>query len=699
VAGTVTNLILRGTRYRRLWRLAALGILALTFRSAPAGAQMPGALNVSLTASPTTVTEGRSVTFEFSASPPSVRDARLTSVVIDYGDGASSNVRGPFEVGERVTRTRDHAYTAAGDYTATVTATASNGESNNASQTIHVNGHEQPIGGLDVSLTASPTDASAGQVISFNLSASPPSVPGGKIDSMSLDFGDGSSVNVLGPFAAGERVMRTRDHTYTHSGDYTATLTVTASNGETKSAVQTVHVTGDQQIGGLTVNLTASPTTAATGQLVTFNISASPPSVLGGSISSLVIAFGDGAQDSLPGPFAAGEQVTRTRDHDYLTPGGFTASVTATASNGETKTASQTITVAGNQPPGGLTVNLTASPTSASTGQLVTFNASASPPSVLGGQITIMSLDFGDGATADLGNGAPGEQVTRTTTHSYATGGTYTATLTATASNGAGGGSNQTITVSGGAQPPVGGLTVNLVAAPSTVQAGQLVTFNGSASPPSVLGGSITSITLDFGDGITTDLGNGRPGQTVTPSTTHSYAAPGTYVAIITATASNGETNDASQTIFVIGSPSPAPIPGGMPINYAAGWNIVTGPAKTMVTGNLGPLYTYQPGNLNYQSLSNGALLTAGQGYWAYFDAPTSSSIPFVGPQTISVNLPARQWVMVGNPGSTTATVAGADIVYTYAAGPGYQTATTLLPGQGAWAISLNGGIATISNP
>jgi PKD repeat protein len=696
----VTDLKSRGTWYRRLWRLAALGILVLTFRSAPAGAQMPGSLNVSLTASPATTTVGRSVTFEFSASPPSARDARLTSIVIDYGDGASSNVRGPFEAGERVTRTRDHAYTAAGDYTANVTATASTGESNNATQTIHVTDHEQPIGGLDVSLTASPSNASEGQVVRFSLSAAPPSVNGGKVDSMSLDFGDGASVNIPGPFAAGERVTRTRDHTYTHSGDYTAALTVTASNGETTSAQQTVHVPGSQQIGGLTVNVTASPTTASTGQLVTFNISASPPSVLGGSISSLLIAFGDGAQDSLSGPFAPGEQVTRTRDHAYLTSGDYTASVTATASNGETRIASQPITVTGNQPPiGGLTVNLTASPTSASTGQVVTFNASASPPSVLGGQITIMSLDFGDGATADLGNGAQGEQVTRTTTHSYAAGGTYAATLTATASNGAGGSANQTVTVSGGVQPPIGGVTVNLVAAPSTVQTGQLVTFNGSASPPSVLGGSITSITLDFGDGITTDLGNGGPGQTVTPSATHAYAVPGTYVAIMTATASDGETNNASQTVFVIGSPSPGPTPGGMPINYAAGWNIVAGPANTVVTGNLGPLYTYQPGNINYQPLSNGAALTVGQGYWAFFDAPATSSIPFVGPQTISVNLPARQWVMVGNPGSTTATVSGADIVYAYATGPGYQAATILLPGQGAWAISLNGGIAIISNP
>lgn len=705
MARTLTQSISCGPLYRRLWHAVALVILVLsiafTIHSAPAGAQIPGALNVNLMASRTRVPMGEAVTFDLSASPPSVRDARLTSVVLDYGDGASSNVRGPFEAGERVERTRNHAYAAPGDYTATVTATASNGETNSASQTIHVLQREQPIGGLEVILSASPTSASDGQIVSFNASASPPSVLDGRIDSISLDFGDGASVNVAGPFAAGQRVTRRRDHTYTRSGDYTATLTATASNGETKSASQTVHVAGDQPIGGLTVELSASAASVSTGELVTFSLSATPPSILGGSISSLVIAFGDGARDDVPGPFTAGEQVTRTRDHAYRTPGDFTASVTATASNGETRNASQTITVAGNQPPiGGLTVNLTAAPTSGSTGQLVSFNASASPPSVRGGQITIMSLDFGDGTTADLGDGAVGDQVLRTTTHAYATAGTYTAVLTATASNGATSSASQTIVVSGGNQPPIGGLTVNLTASPTTVQTGQPVAFNGSASPPSILGGTITSLTLDFGDGATADLGNGGSGQALTPVTTHTYALAGTYVATLTATASDGQTNSAIRSITVLGSPTPTPTPvlGGMPISYAAGWNIVAGPSATVVTGNLGPLYTFQAGNISYQTLPNGSSLTAGQGYWAFFPDTTISSIPFVGPQLITVTLPAGQWVMVGNPGSTAATVSGADAVYAYATGPGYQATATLQPGQGAWAISVNGGTVTIAN-
>src|SRR5579885_284660 len=129
---------LHSPRYNRLQRSTALVVLALSLalfgRSVPAGAQIPGALNISLTASPARAAVGDTVSFDLSASPPSVRDARLTSVVLDFGDGASSALRGPFDAGEQVSRTRDHRYSAPGDYTATVTATASNGDSNSATQ-------------------------------------------------------------------------------------------------------------------------------------------------------------------------------------------------------------------------------------------------------------------------------------------------------------------------------------------------------------------------------------------------------------------------------------------------------------------------------------------------------------------------------------------------------------------------------------
>jgi hypothetical protein len=109
-------------------------------------------------------------------------------------------------------------------------------------------------------------------------------------------------------------------------------------------------------------------------------------------------------------------------------------------------------------------------------------------------------------------------------------------------------------------------------------------------------------------------------------------------------------------------------------------------------------LYTYQAGDTAYEVINNGTPLTQPQGYWAYFDPATTGAVPTSGPQTLNVALPPAQWVMISNAGNTPATVSGADVVYTYNAAAGYQPTTTLLPGQGAWAISVIGGTATIAN-
>jgi len=137
----------------------------------------------------------------------------------------------------------------------------------------------------------------------------------------------------------------------------------------------------------------------------------------------------------------------------------------------------------------------------------------------------------------------------------------------------------------------------------------------------------------------------------------------------------------------------------GIPVSYSSGWNIVAGPTGTVLSGNNGPLYTFLEGDTDYETISVGIALTQPNGYWAYFSGgATNGSIPTGGPQTLTVNLPAGQWVMIGNPGNTAAAVTGADVVYTYSTVGGYQAATTLAPGQGGWAISMNGGTASIAN-
>lgn len=122
--------------------------------------------------------------------------------------------------------------------------------------------------------------------------------------------------------------------------------------------------------------------------------------------------------------------------------------------------------------------------------------------------------------------------------------------------------------------------------------------------------------------------------------------------------------------------------------SYAAGWNLVAGPQGARLIGATGLLYTLGPGASTYQTEPADTPLTACEGYWAYF--PTGGSIDFgpfgEGSVQCSINVSPAQFVMMGSPSATASvTVAGADVVYTYDPAAGYQAASRLAPGQGAW--------------
>jgi len=171
------------------------------------------------------------------------------------------------------------------------------------------------------------------------------------------------------------------------------------------------------------------------------------------------------------------------------------------------------------------------------------------------------------------------------------------------------------------------------------------------------------------------------------PSTTHYY--PGSQYC-------NGTYIPSGQ--YCPSTTGSYPSSGGLTVTYSAGWNIVAGPTGTTLTGTFGPLYTMQNGSNAYQTLPAGTPLQAGAGYWAYFNAPTTMSLALASYGTVSVPLPPGQYVLIGNPGSTSATVTGASSVLTYTPGAsGYTQASQLAPGQGAWAVSLAGGTATIA--
>jgi len=152
----------------------------------------------------------------------------------------------------------------------------------------------------------------------------------------------------------------------------------------------------------------------------------------------------------------------------------------------------------------------------------LTVSANGTQSSDPDGTIAGYAWTFGDGATA---TGA-------TTSHAYATAGTYTVKLVVTDDDGTSSvAATRTVTVQTANQAPTASFTLS--------SNGLTVAANGSAS--SDPDGTITGYAWDFGDDSN--------GSGATP--THTYAAAGTYVVKLTVTDNQGGTATRSQAVTV----------------------------------------------------------------------------------------------------------------------------------------------------
>jgi hypothetical protein len=136
----------------------------------------------------------------------------------------------------------------------------------------------------------------------------------------------------------------------------------------------------------------------------------------------------------------------------------------------------------------------------------------------------------------------------------------------------------------------------------------------------------------------------------------------------------------------------------GFQVSLGSGWNLISGPAGTTIPGS--GLLTFQAGDSNYEQVAAGTPMKGGVGYWVFLPIGTQLTLATSSATgNTTITLPAGQPVMIGNPGNTTATVTGADNVFMLSPGSSsYTNGTQLQPGQGAWAMSTNGGQVTITN-
>ena len=158
--------------------------------------------------------------------------------------------------------------------------------------------------------------ATIGQTIIFTAARAQTS---SNLTSATLDFGDGSRVNV-GTLSASTNVP----HAYTQAGTYTARLTATDANGESAESSQVVQVNAAASVS---LQLTKS------GLTVTGTVTLS-----GATATQFAWNFEGGTNPNYV-------NTSSEQTHTYTAAGAKTVTVTVTLSDGSTRTVSRTIDV------------------------------------------------------------------------------------------------------------------------------------------------------------------------------------------------------------------------------------------------------------------------------------------------------------------------------------------------------------------
>ncbi len=385
----------------------------------------------------------------------------------DFGDGDTSDSQTP-----------SHTFQTAGDYTVSVTVTDSNGDVATDSITVTATDNSVPT----VAPTATPDSGLAPLQVQFSAHAS----GGDGTLTYQWNFGDSATDTVANPV-----------HTYNSAGEYDASVTVTDANNDSVS--DTVHIS----VGS---NLVPSASASATPQSGYAPLQVSFFGNASGGNAPLQYQwnFGDGATSTDQNP-----------THSYASTGTYTATLVVTDANNDSDSATVAITVKDNSVP---QVSVAASPTSG----IVPFNVNFNSTVTNGDAPFTYEWNFGDGSPVET---------TANPTHSYTTGGTYTATLTVTDANGdqvsgtvdiqAASNTKPAVTASADTDTGTAPLTVNFTA-----------TGSGGNAP--------LSYTWYFGDGSAP-----QNGQTAS----HTYNNVGVYDAQVVVTDADGDTANATVTI------------------------------------------------------------------------------------------------------------------------------------------------------
>lgn len=210
-----------------------------------------------------------------------------------------------------------------------------------------------------------------------------------------------------------------------------------------------------------------------------------------------------------------------------------TGTGTGTGSTSTSGTSSATVTVNVRNAPN---ITVTAPTTSIFKGIAATFSVAVTAASANGSAVREVKINWGDGRTDILGTFIG----TQSQAHIFTNDGTFVVTGTVTDVSGDSNSVSTTVSV---VNPPKASVLVT--PSPATGTAPVTITFAVAISVPQG-GASIRSVSIDYGDGQSEELGGA-----LTASRPHTYTTPGTRKVTVTAVDTSGQVSEGQTTVVI----------------------------------------------------------------------------------------------------------------------------------------------------
>ena len=352
------------------------------------------------------------------------------------------------------------------------------------------------------SALSAPTSGPAPLIVNFSSSGS--FDPQGAALIYDWDFGDGTSSSEANP-----------SHLYATAGSYSASLVTFNADGLSTASSLPITVLPPLE-PPVSESIMSYPVSGIVPLTVAFTSFGSMDPE-GGALTFLW-DFGDGTSSTEANP-----------SHTYTRAATYFTLLTVTDPSGLTNTCSLNINVWPPPQPPVVVVSQT-TPTSGDAPLAVLFSKVGTYDA--NGDALTYAWTFGDGTSSTAPN----------PTRSYATPGTYIATLTVTDSTALSASASVTITVRPAPQPPV---AVVAQTTPTSGDAPLAVLFSsaGSSDPE----GGALSYLWNFGDNT----------SSTAPNPSRSYSIPGNYTATLRVTDPTGLSHSASVAITVLTPPQP----------------------------------------------------------------------------------------------------------------------------------------------